>query len=165
MKEDDEVLIQPFTPPFEKQVADLILSIQREEFHIQITLKDQPDLTSIPAVYQQGIGNFWIAVKSNVVCGTVGLSDIGNYEVALRKMFVSKDFRGHQGIAHSLIKELFDWCREKSVRKIYLGTVDILKAAHRFYEKNGFVRCSKEELPASFPLIHVDTIFYKYTFQ
>ncbi|XHR98338.1 hypothetical protein ACFJIV_24075 [Mucilaginibacter sp. UC70_90] len=44
---------------------------------------------------------------------------------------------------------------------IYLGTVEMLKAAHRFYEKNGFTRLAKQDLPESFPLMAADTIFYQ----
>jgi RimJ/RimL family protein N-acetyltransferase len=37
----------------------------------------------------------------------------------------------------------------------------MLKAAHRFYEKNGFTRLAKHDLPKSFPLMAADTIFYE----
>jgi len=36
-----------------------------------------------------------------------------------------------------------------------------LVAAHRFYEKNGFCRIGRSELPAAFPVTAVDTIFYR----
>jgi hypothetical protein len=39
---------------------------------------------------------------------------------------------------------------------------DVYKAAHRFYEKNGFSEIKKAELPPNFPLLQVDTKFYKY---
>ena len=50
-----------------------------------------------------------------------------------------------------------------AVTRILLGTVDVLVAAHRFYEKNGFVRIDKRDLPAAFPLVAVDTRFYALT--
>jgi hypothetical protein len=34
-------------------------------------------------------------------------------------------------------------------------------AAHRFYEKNGFSQITGAELPSEFPLVHVDTVFYR----
>jgi hypothetical protein len=37
----------------------------------------------------------------------------------------------------------------------------MLKAAHRFYEKNGFTQLAKTALPQSFPLMGADTIFYE----
>jgi len=38
-----------------------------------------------------------------------------------------------------------------------------MKAAHRFYERNGFTRVGKEQLPAAFPLMKVDDTFYHLT--
>jgi GNAT superfamily N-acetyltransferase len=59
-------------------------------------------------------------------------------------MFVRKDYRGKElGIAQLLLDNLVAYCRENDINAIYLGTVD-LKAAHRFYEKNGFTRIAKE---------------------
>ena len=46
------VKIVPFSPRFESEVVDLILSIQRGEFEIDITAEQQPDLRSIPSFYQ-----------------------------------------------------------------------------------------------------------------
>jgi hypothetical protein len=33
-------------------------------------------------------------------------------------------------------------------------------AAHKFYEKNGFIRRNVDELPPAFPVVHVDSVFY-----
>jgi RimJ/RimL family protein N-acetyltransferase len=42
-----------------------------------------------------------------------------------------------------------------------LGTTDAFKAAHRFYEKNGFTEIPEHELPAMFPRMKQDTKFYR----
>jgi len=44
---------------------------------------------------------------------------------------------------------------------LYLGTVDLLKAAHRFYERNGFQRISKDDLPSYFPTMMGENIYYQ----
>ncbi|KAM3100035.1 hypothetical protein ACKFKG_02240 [Phormidesmis sp. 146-35] len=62
--------ILTYQPQYQMQVVKLILQIQREEFGLPITLEDQPDLLDIPTVYQQGNGNFWIAVENDQVIGT-----------------------------------------------------------------------------------------------
>jgi len=36
-----------------------------------------------------------------------------------------------------------------------------MKAAHRFYERNGFVRMTAENLPPNFPRMPVDDVFYQ----
>ena len=145
-------------------VIDVILPIQQEEFGIQIELKDQPDLLDIPNYYQKGCGNFWVALRNADVVGTISLLDIGREQGALRKMFVKKEFRGSQNnIAEKLLKVLLTWCRSKNVKEIFLGTTPKFIAAHRFYEKNGFLEIQRSELPKSFPVMVVDTKFYKQT--
>jgi len=158
------VSIAAYTPRWEPQIIELISSIQRTEFGIDITPAQQPDLKSIPTFYQTGVGNFWVAVDDDRVVGTIALKDIGDGGAALRKMFVAPAWRGSEkGIARALLDRLLNWARSKDVSDIYLGTTAQFKAAHRFYEKNGFSQVPKEMLPASFPVMRVDSMFYKYT--
>ena len=155
--------IQPFQPLWTEEVTALIVSIQRDEFGFPITADDQPDLAVIPAFYQSGSGNFWVALAEGRVVGTIGLKDIGNSQAALRKMFVAREFRGkEQAIAARLLATLLDWSRNQGIKEIYLGTTEKFLAAHRFYEKSGFQQVTESELPASFPLMGVDTRFYRY---
>jgi len=148
----------------EQQVVDLIVSIQQKEFNIPITAKDQPDLRNISNYYQKNHGNFWVALHNEIVVGTISLLDIGNGQSALRKMFVHQHYRGpEKGTARNLLKTLLDWAKSRRLREIYLGTTPYFLAAHRFYEKNGFTEISKEDLPTTFPVMEVDTKFYKYT--
>ena len=156
-----EVTIQKFTPVHSQAVGELISKIQREEFEIPITLEQQPDLADIHGFYQTGKGNFWIALSSQRVVGTISLLDIGNDQVALRKMFVHPKYRGSRfSTAHKLLESVFNWCRTEGVSEIYLGTTAKFLAAHRFYEKSGFIEITKESLPAKFPIMTVDTKFY-----
>lgn len=79
-------------------------------------------------------------------------------------MFVKGDYRGKEfGVGQALLNTAFEWAKEKKLTDIYLGTAEILLAAHRFYEKNGFVEIEKTALPAAFPIMQVDTKFYQYT--
>ena len=155
--------IQTYDQKYQKQIEELILTIQQKEFEIRINLEQQPDLMEIPHVYQQNNGNFWIALDKGRVVGTIGLIDIGSRQVALRKMFVHKDYRG--GViktAALLLEAAFNWAKMRSVSEIYLGTTDKFLAAHRFYEKHGFVEILQAQLPKSFPIIPVDRKFYTY---
>src|SRR5690349_1562786 len=116
-------VIREFRSEDEEQVKDLIVGIQTQEFSISITAENQPDLSQIPSFYQTNHGNFWVAVHNQKVIGTVALLDIGNQQVALRKMFVAKDFRGKDvGVAQRLLDQVFHWSQEKGVIEIYLGT-------------------------------------------
>ena len=157
--------IKEFEKQHEKGVVDLILPIQIEEFNIPITLEGQPDLQKIPSFYKKNCGNFWVAVEGSKIVGTLALIDIGNNICALRKMFVEKDYRGSKySIAKKLLTTMFDWCKKKKVTDVYLGTTSKYHAAHMFYEKNGFDEISKSKLPHIFPVMEVDSKFYKFNF-
>jgi GNAT superfamily N-acetyltransferase len=154
--------IQPFSTPYCEGVVKLILPIQQTEFGIPVTLDDQPDLLDIPGFYQHGRGNFWIAIDdAGTVVGSIALLDIGDGRAALRKMFVADSHRGAgSGLAYSLLKTLLQWSRGRGIQEICLGTTEKFLAAHRFYEKHGFVRIDKTALPEAFPVMSVDTRFY-----
>lgn len=146
-------------------IINMILDIQTEEFKIQIDGKSQPDLYSIKDFYQTDNGNFWVAEDNSEIIGTVALKDIGDNYGALRKMFVKKEYRGKgKNISRLLLESVFHWGRVKGFEKIFLGTTDRFIAAHRFYEKNGFIEITDSELPEKFPLMKVDSKFYVYEF-
>ncbi|MBY0572065.1 MAG: GNAT family N-acetyltransferase [Undibacterium sp.] len=143
-------------------VVGLILPIQQEEFGVKISLEDQPDLLEVEEFYQQGIGQFWVAMEAEEVIGCIALKEIGQGQAALRKMFVKAAYRGKERqVAQRLLENLLAWAREKEVTEIFLGTTAQYLAAHRFYEKNGFQEIAKTSLPNQFPLVLVDTKFYR----
>ena len=159
-----QINIAPYSPGDEGSILEMILPIQREEFGIEITAADQPDLMAIPTFYQAGAGDFWVARHQQDVVGSIGLKDIGNGEAALRKMFVAAPWRGREfGVAARLLECLLEAARQRGLKRIYLGTTAKFLAAHRFYEKHGFELIDKAKLPASFPLMAVDTRFYALT--
>ncbi|BDQ33264.1 GNAT family N-acetyltransferase [Pseudodesulfovibrio portus] len=146
-------------------IVDLITTIQIREFGVATSAEKQPDLRDIPGFYQQGAGNFWLAFEGGELAGTIALKDVGDGVCALRKMFVKKEFRGgERGVAGALMRTLLDWARERGVREIYLGTVDVYHAAHRFYEKSGFTEVARATVPDSVPLMDVDVKYYRYRF-
>lgn len=154
--------IQPFSSTQQQQVIDLVLYIQQKEFNVPITINDQKDLLDIDLFYKKENGNFWVAVDGEKVVGTIALIDIGNNLGTLRKMFVHKEYRGKEKQTSQLLLDtLIEWSNEKKIKAIYLGTIDRLIAARRFYEKNGFEEVTKSSLPLSFPVMQVDNLFYR----
>jgi GNAT superfamily N-acetyltransferase len=138
----------------------LVVGIQTEEFGLATTAADQPDLQWIPQVYQRDRGGFWVATDDDdAVVGTVGLLDFGQGG-ALRKMFVRRDRRG-AGLGAALLAAAVAHARERGLPALWLGTIEAMAAAHRFYERAGFARVPPEELPANFPRIAVDSRFYR----
>lgn len=156
-------VLKEYSIQHQNEVIDLIIHIQQKEYNVAITKNDQPDLLNIKSFYQTGNGNFWVAIQDNTVIGTISLLDIGNQELALRKMFVKKEYRGPKyQVASRLLNNALKWAKEKSIKTVYLGTTPQFVAAHRFYEKNGFESIEIEQLPASFPVLEVDKKFYTY---
>ncbi|MBD8162758.1 GNAT family N-acetyltransferase [Erwinia persicina] len=160
------VTIQRYRAKYQPGVVGLILPIQNQEFGIAITAEQQPDLSDIEHFYQQGTGDFWLAQIDDRVVGCIGLKDIGQQQTALRKMFVAAPYRGREwGVASALLNTLMMHARDRGVVDIFLGTTAKFLAAHRFYEKNGFQAIPPADLPARFPLMAVDTRFYRFSFQ
>ena len=160
---NEKIRIVPYESTFQEEVVDLIVHIQQKEYNVPITKEEQPDLLEIETFYQKDYGNFWIAIYDGKVVGTVALLDIENHQVALRKMFVQKEFRGKEwGASHMLLQKAISWAEDKKLKDIYLGTTVKFLAAHRFYEKNGFQSVSIDKLPKNFPVLQVDKKFYRY---
>lgn len=159
--DDTEILIRSLDNGYCARVVDLILPIQQKEFNVPITLEQQPDLLDIEGFYIRPGGGFWGAFSQGKLVGTIALIDIGHHAGAIRKMFVKQEFRGKQfGIAQRLLETLVEYCGSHQMADLYLGTVSVMKAAHRFYERNGFLRAEKAELPGYFPLMAADNMFY-----
>lgn len=159
------VVIKTYQDKYQEQVIALISDIQQKEFNITITPDQQPDLKNISNFYQN-TGNFWVALDEGSVVGTIALLNIKNNNAALRKMFVHRDYRGKEkGIAKILLETLLQWAKINNIKNIYLGTTPAFLAAHRFYEKNGFIEIPQENLPAEFPIMSVDKKFYRFTLE
>lgn len=158
--------VRPWAKADQQGVVALISGIQRGEFGLSITPEDQPDLGDIDGFYRSqgrpGLGEFWVAEAAGTVVGCIALLDIGNRQAALRKMFVHADWRGSEpGVARALLSALLAHARACAVAEIFLGTTTRFLAAHRFYEKHGFARVEKGDLPPTFPVMAVDSVFYR----
>ena len=159
------IVIEPYQAQHQEAVIALILGIQNQEFGIDITADQQPDLRNVQHFYQQGNGGFWIARSGDVIVGCIGLKDIGDRQAALRKMFVAAEYRGRQfGTGAALLNTLLEHARARRLQDVYLGTTAKFLAAHRFYEKNGFDEIAVSALPESFPVMKVDSKFYRLSF-
>jgi len=168
---EPKMMILPLSNTHRDAAAALILPIQQGEFNVPITLADQPDILDLEAFYFRPGGHFWGAFAGDELVGTIGLLAPAAAPVetpatapigVIRKMFVKQAFRGKEWrIAQQLLDTLLAYAQAHGMENIYLGTLDHMKAAHRFYERNGFTRIAKENLPPAFPLMSVDNVFYQ----
>lgn len=90
------------------------------------------DLDDIEGVYEC----FLVAERDGKIVGTVGGEDKGDGVLELRRMTVDASVR-NRGIGLRLIQALE---KQVSPKKIYLSCSSVQYAAHRLYEKAGFVR-------------------------
>lgn len=152
--------IKQINNQYSDSVIHLILNIQQKEFNVPITINDQPDLLRINEFYFESGGNFWGAFINDELVGTIALVKFDENAAAIRKMFVKKEFRGKDyNIAQKLLEKLISYCEKNEIDQIYLGTVSILKAALRFYERNNFIIIDKDLLPKKFPVMSADNVF------
>lgn len=152
---------EPLTNADSEKIINLILPIQQIENNVPVTLEDQPDLLNIESVYHKSGGGFWGVKNNDEIIGTIALIAFEGNGGAIRKMFVKKEFRGKEfGLAQQLLETLIDYCKKHGITDLYLGTLDTLKAAIRFYERNGFELIAKENLPLAFPVMQVDNRFF-----
>jgi GNAT superfamily N-acetyltransferase len=159
---ENTVIIKPIYNEYCDQIIKLILSIQQKEFGLSITINQQLDLLDIETNYHQGGGNFWGAFLGEELVGTIAMINCGHQSACIRKMFVKSDYRGKElGIAQLLLNTLLQYCGGEKITAIYLGTVQELRAAHRFYERNGFTQIAVADLPIYFPRMPSDTMFYQ----
>jgi N-acetylglutamate synthase-like GNAT family acetyltransferase len=156
------ITIRPARAGDTDAVIALIVPIQSQEFGFAITARDQPDLADIDGFYHVAGGGFWVAEARGRVVGTIALKDLGSGQGALRKMFVASSHRGGGlRVAERLLCALVAHAEEHGIRTILLGTTERFQAAHRFYEKNGFVSIAAGELPEHFPRMTLDNRFYR----
>lgn len=99
---------------------------------------DNDDLFKIPEVYS-GRGRFWVAKVGKKIIGTVAVKEVDEQTVVLNRMFVLVEYHG-SGLGQKLFDVAIDFVREQSFKKMILDTDKAMSRAHRFYEKNGFVR-------------------------
>lgn len=150
------ILIKPYKTEYHSKVVEIITTIQQQEFNLPITYADQPDIASINDFYDA----FLLALYEGIPVGTIGYKRIDEYAM-IRKMFVQEAFRGKiYCTAQQLLGAIETEIAAKGINKVYLGTTELFKAAHRFYEKNRYIEIPKVSLPMSFPIMTVDTKFY-----
>ena len=152
--------VHELKPEQNRDARDLVLRILNDEYWLQLTLEELPDLIDIHRTYRQtGTGNFWVACRDAEIVGCIGALRLAADHYELRRMYVHPASRGH-GIAQCLLETLFDWSSRNGVAHLWLETNEAWHAAHHIYEKHGFRPVPRDSLPREFPVVRVATGFY-----
>ena len=78
--------------------------------------------------------------------GSIGLSDEGHDEAAIRWVVLNPEVRG-EGLGRRLLGEMLDFADEHDYRRVWLETFSELKAAAHLYRDHGFVVTSADTAP------------------
>ncbi|ARG97702.1 bifunctional helix-turn-helix transcriptional regulator/GNAT family N-acetyltransferase [Legionella micdadei] len=145
-----------------KQIINMIENIQKNEFAIPITSDiNACILKAETEFYYHNSYNFWYAVNDEgQIIGSIGLKKLNNEQAEIKKFFVHHQYRGKK-VSQKLMKNLLKATVKHQFKELFLGTVDTLLAAQRFYEKCGFNLIRKESLPKEFVLCPLDNVFFK----
>jgi len=154
--------IESFAPKYQAGLISMIERIQVAEYHLPIEESQRKELTSIPNTFQNGAGNYWVALFNEKVIGSIAVMDIGHNAFELRDVFLDTEYRGPiTNFAIKLLNTVIDWSREHQFNTLYLGTTLFFNRAHRFYEKNGFVEISRNAMPPYCKPMDCDKKFYR----
>lgn len=80
------------------------------------------------------------------------------------KVFCKKEFRS-QKVGLALYNKLLEFAENAGVGYIMLDTPSVAHASHRFYEKAGFRKIGKDELPMPYTYPDRDSILYMLDLQ
>lgn len=156
----DTIKIAGYRDCYKEQIIKLILDIQNKEAGINLSLEEQPDLNDIQMSYMEGGGYFWMALnEKQEVVGTIGLMRKMEGVGILKKFFVHKDCR-RQGVGFRLYSTLLAFCVSHNFKILLLDTPAVAEDSHKFYERNGFARIHKSELPIPYEFPDRNSFLY-----
>lgn len=99
---------------------------------------------------------WWIAEREGVRVGSVGAMRESDEVAKLRVLYVDPSVRGI-GLGRRLTRECIRFCRDAGYGTLTLWTVDILVAARRIYETEGFRLVHTEPYDGLGPLVSSET--------
>jgi DNA-binding MarR family transcriptional regulator/N-acetylglutamate synthase-like GNAT family acetyltransferase len=162
MQEQVKIKTISTSRPIRKQIIAMIEKIQINEFDIKITKEINAGILNVEQEYYYNNSyNFWYAIDGKAeVIGSIGLKKLSDDSAELKKLFVAKEYRSKL-VAKKLLQTLVKAAAKHGFKNIYLGTVDLLKAAQKFYLNSGFKEISKDELPKGLVTCALDDRFFK----
>lgn len=153
--------IQTYIEADRKEIIALVLHCQNDGTRPFVSVNDQPELLHIKEKYIDKGGNFWVAKDQGKVVGSIGLMVCGNSLAILKKFFVYEPYRGNPHyLGRKLYETLLNFAKENGIKRIILDTPKNTDRAHKFYEKAGFQKITKEELPIEYDYPYEDSDFF-----
>ena len=135
--------IKEYDEKYKDKINEFIISICVEEFEFYECKEEL--MKEDAASYIKDGGNFWFAVdEQDRVIGTVCIDKIDNKVAWLKRMYVNPEYRG-TGLGQQLYNKALDFVKDNCFNRLELGTYERLRAAIKFYLKNGFEEIERIE--------------------
>lgn len=156
-------IVREFRKTDNSDVVSLVLGIQNDEFHLNLSISDQKDLTDIEAYYRDRGGAFLIAENQDgAIVGTIGLMCLRHDLGVMKKFFVAAEYRGKdRGVAMALYERFVESAKSKGLTQIILDTPAAAVRSHTFYRSVGFVQLDRSALPMTYDFPERDTLFFQ----
>ena len=153
--------IEPYNEEDREEIITLVLHCQNDGTRPIVSVDDQPELLHIKEKYLDNGGNFWVAKENGKVAGSIGLMMCGDGLAILKKFFVYESYRGNpRQLGRHLYETLLNFAKERGVKRMILDTPRNTDRAHKFYEKAGLKKITKEELPVDYDYPYEDSDFF-----
>jgi GNAT superfamily N-acetyltransferase len=140
-------LIRPLDRTYEAEARNLFIRCLREiappsmqsQLEAYITRAVDGDYRNIAQHYRPGRGRgFWLALsRDGDLMGTFALQPLGEDVVELRRMYVAPEFR-RCGVARTMLARAEALCTGWGVRKLFLTTSSLNRAAIELYRSAGY---------------------------
>ena len=144
-----------------EEVIKLVLQCQNDGTRPIVRVDDQPELLCIREKYLESGGCFWVAKDNGNVIGSIGLMNCRNGIGVMKKFFLYPEYRGepyHLGL--KLYAELLLFAKKNHIKKLVLDTPKNTIRAHTFYDRAGFKKIRREDLPVQYDYPYKECDFF-----
>ncbi len=136
------VNIRPYLPEDGPGVIDTVMASYNTLGYTMDFSEFDSDLASIPSVYQDSGGEFWVLEEDGLVAGCVGVTRETTEGCELHRLYLLPSQRG-KGAGRTLIETVISWCRENGCGELCLWSDIKFEAAREVYIRCGFTPTEK----------------------
>jgi hypothetical protein len=106
----------------------------------------------------------FIALKENKWGNT--LEQMNTHDIfPIKKFFIYIENRGIElSFGQELLDVIFEYARQQGATTIFLDTPSIAKRSLQFFEKNGLVAITKQDLPIRYDYPDRNSLFHRFDF-
>lgn len=131
------VRIRKYQEKDKKRVSNFVVRLREETYGAPP--RDISDLSEI----NQGYYLFLVVEEKGKIVGTCGLYK-QDYGGEIRRVYLEKDFR-NSGLGRKMIQRIFDYAKNKHLKKVTVFTFLSNPGAINFFLKVGFRKTKKDD--------------------